>query len=210
MGCISRFWLVAFIVCVVCAGGCVLTSTSAGSNCRQSPGSLEVAVAIAADKDVARSLRALPYMAGPMLKEELDRIQAYGDLAIPALVGGLSEKEPNVRSASAYLLGEIGDPSALPELRKLDADLVPAVRYEAATARISLGDWTTVPALIAGLRDEDRLLRYKCFTVLSKATGLSFGYDYVAPSEKRESAADQWWEWWNSVAVQQLAQAHSP
>jgi HEAT repeat protein len=180
---------------VLARGLCVVAISGCASQTKESNG-----IADAVAEDVTRILAAVPFQSGPSLVEALHRIASYEALAVPPLVDGLRHEHPGVRSASAYVLGQLGDSKVIDPLRALAQDPDAAARYEAATARLALGDWTSVPLLIHGLRDENRVLRYKCFEILAQATGLTFGYDFASTLEDRERAADRWQDWWTRVS----------
>lgn len=155
-----------------------------------------------AAETIAALLESIPYRSGPALLDALARIEGYRELAVPPLERGLLHPKAEVRTASAYVLGNLGDTAALRPLRERENDPVPSVRYETAIARLSLGDWTSVSILIAGLRDQNLIFRFKCFETLRSASGFSFGYDIADRPEKRNAAADCWQSWWERVALE--------
>lgn len=153
------------------------------------------------DETISRILESVPYRNGPSLFKAFEDILCYGKLAGPALEKGLAHNNPAVRSFAAGVLGGLNDPIYIPPLKKMENDPNPAARYEAAFSRVELGDWSSISILIGGLEDPDRVIRYKCFDMLSSVTGLTFGYDWAEGPERRKETAARWREWWNSVSA---------
>ncbi len=154
----------------------------------------------ALERDIMRILNSFPYQSGHAFFSSCDRVLNYGKPAIPILESkGLSHPAPAARLAAAYLLGKFGDHASVDRLRELEYDPDAACRIEAASSRLDLGDWSVMPILIRGLRDEKRTIRYKCFEILSVKTGLTFGYDWASRKEDRDIAADRWQAWWEDV-----------
>ncbi|MDP6353700.1 MAG: HEAT repeat domain-containing protein [Planctomycetota bacterium] len=79
--------------------------------------------------------------------------------AVPALIALLNHKDWMVSHGAAYHLGEIGKPAVLPLMKHLTSK-TPRGRHLAAEAlgRIGPDASVCVPALIAALKDKDRLV----------------------------------------------------
>ncbi len=120
-----------------------------------------------------------------------------GDQAIPALLRGLHNSEPKVRSSCAWVLSRIRDRRVIPYLRELVHDPHESVRLEVARALVTLGDLKEVPTLISGLDSPLLPVRYNCHMALKDATQRDFGYDHLSESEtQRKKAVLAWWQWW--------------
>lgn len=184
------------LIPALAATAMLLSSTGCRSTSPRGTDTLEGAVY----DEVDRLLASVPYRSGPALLQALDQIQAFGPMAKAPLREALHASHPQVRSAAAYVLGRMGDPEVIDWLEPLEEDPDAGVRYESASSRIALGDWTAVGVLIRGLEDPDRRHRYQCYEVLTQATGLTFGYDFAADPARREAAAMRWRRWWNEVS----------
>ncbi len=72
--------------------------------------------------------------------------------------GGVSSEDAGARKMAAYVLGQLGDPAAIPRLKVLAEDRVADVRWNAAIALAELGDATGLPVL-RSMIDRDALAR---------------------------------------------------
>ena len=70
---------------------------------------------------------------------------------------------------------------------------VPPGNYQ---VRLSLGDWSEIPTLIGGLRDERLYTRSLCLRALEESTGETFRFDPRASLDDRERAVARWEDWW--------------
>ena len=77
-----------------------------------------------------------------------------GEAAVTPLIGALSHPLENVRWAAARLLGELGDPRALPALRALPAEGAPGEAAREAITALEKQAPTTVAALVEALAAE--------------------------------------------------------
>jgi HEAT repeat protein len=78
-----------------------------------------------------------------------------GQEVVSGLIAALGDERARVRGDAADLLGELGDPGAVPALVELlDADPEAAIRERALRALAGIGDAAAVPALIARLAAE--------------------------------------------------------
>ena len=89
--------------------------------------------------------------------------------------------------------------------RYLPAAVLEHVRPEVKEIGISLvkeevetGDWSEIPTLIRGLKDERQFTRSLCIQALQGATGETFGFDPKADLTDRVRAIDSWEVWWRA------------
>ena len=68
--------------------------------------------------------------------------------------------------------------------RQLSAD-APQVRGLAAQAIAAAGDWESMPALIALLDDDDRVVRARAGVAIAELIGVDYHFDADAPEEAR-------------------------
>ena len=78
---------------------------------------------------------------------ELELLIAFGDITMPHLTRLLTDGTQEVRSLSAELLGDIGNPQAVMPLIAALLDSEAPVRHGAARALGMLGDCRAVPPL---------------------------------------------------------------
>ncbi len=137
----------------------------------------------------------------PTLEERIELIQWFASVGEPAyttLLGLVTDPRPDVAGAALAALGSTGDSRLVSHVRALpwppeeQSDLA----LERARALLMLGDWSMVPLLIDGLRDERLYTRAVCVRTLSEATRERFGYEPGADPEVREAAVLRWERWW--------------
>jgi hypothetical protein len=120
---------------------------------------------------------------------------SYGEPAVPQMIANLDSEILDVQVMSAYCLGMIGDPRALPALSRASASPKEKLRYEAATAMLRLGDRRGFPIMIDGLADRDPLVRARAILVLKDRTGQTFGYKADDKPADRAAAVARWRAW---------------
>lgn len=98
---------------------------------------------------------------------EMDVVTALGK-AVAALGATLRDDHPEVRDRSAWALGELEEPSAVPMLVGALTDSDPAVRSRAVWALGEIEDVAAVPGLVIALKDGDAQLRSKAAWALGE------------------------------------------
>ena len=137
----------------------------------------------------------IKYQSDLTLVENLERLAAYGDMAIPQVTAGLQSADASTRMGCAYVLGRIGNTQVIPDLLPLLQDDSPIVRYEAAYRIGTLGSREGYGVLVDGLEDENIRNRFNCFKGLQELTKRDFGYSHNAPPEHRRAAVARWRAW---------------
>lgn len=127
--------------------------------------------------------------------------------AAPALIYALRDPVISVASWAAYALGEVGDPEAVPALRRFqerirstmaagpfpaDAGHPDAALAVVARSRMLLGDDRAKDDLVSLLLSEDLDARQTAIDVLEARYGTKRGYDPEAPLEDRRTAVKAW------------------
>ena len=124
-----------------------------------------------------------------------------GEQAIPALLEGLDESEPKVRSNCAWVLAQIGDRRVIPYLQTKVDDDSESVRLEVSRTLVLLGDLSQSPQLIEGLDSPKVQVRYLCHEALKTATGRDFDYDHLTDDKlARAQSVFRWRDWWGKQA----------
>ena len=150
-------------------------------------------------KEMEKVVKRLPFQTGLAFYQDLNRLVAFGDFAKEPMQECLTDSNPKMRAAGAYVLGQLKVTEVVPDLIELTRDENKQVRLEASRAVLEIGAWDTIPVLIQGLEDENKSVRYLCFDVLNRKTGEDFGFKYDAPEPERTKAVLKWKQWWGSV-----------
>jgi len=146
-----------FIVLCIVAAMAACTSTSVKNSDATKVGSHESSNPIVRARLQAR-VDNIRYQRGMSLIANLEHIANYGEEAIPVCMQGLQSPYAMTRMGCAWVLGRIGNVTAIPELRKLLDDDVAFVRYEAESQVCTLGYKAGYRVLVDGLhryRDHD-------------------------------------------------------
>jgi HEAT repeat protein len=146
----------------------------------------------------------IKYQRGVTLITNLERLAAYGHLAIPVCLEGIESEDAMTRMGCAWVLGRIGDTRAVPHLEGLLGDDVDFVRYEAAAQLGQIGSTAGYRVLVQGLEDEKLEYRFKCHEALRELTGKNFGYSHNASPELRAAAVKKWQQWVEDVESEDL------
>ena len=103
--------------------------------------------------------------------------------AVPSLMRSLNEDPfAGARANAAWALGEIGDPAAIPFLRKSTSDDDAFVRLRSVGALLDLRARTGIPELIERLSDSNPMVAERAHQALRQITGTDKGKD---PAEWR-------------------------
>ncbi len=129
---------------------------------------------------------------------KMNRILSYGEPAAVVLEQSLRHSNAEVRAMSAYGLGLRRDPRALDQLATVVNDPDEAVRFEAATAMVRLGDRRGAPTLVRGLGSSDARVRTRSIGILKSVTGETFGYKADDEPTERAAAMARWQAWMNA------------
>lgn len=141
----------------------------------------------------------LPWTHGLERVELIRWFASVGEPAYPKLIELAEDPRNEVAAAALAALGATGDRRLVPALQRLSwssANRGADLALERSRALVRLGDWSALPALIQGLRDDRSFTRALCAQALQEATRQDFGYDAKAPKENRELAVQRWERWW--------------
>jgi HEAT repeat protein len=112
-----------------------------------------------------------------------------------------ADPRDDVASAALAALGDTQDRRLVPYIHRLSWDesrLTGDLGLERARTLLRLGDWSEIPTLIRGLKDERQFTRSLCIQALQGATGETFGFDPKADLTDRVRAIDSWEVWWRA------------
>ena len=146
----------------------------------------------------------IKYQRGATLISNLERIAAYGEVAIPICTENLRHENAMTRMGCVYVLGRVGNPQVVPSLLPLLKDDVRFVRYEAASQIGNLGSRAGYSVLVAGLEDDNISYRYKCFEALQSLTGRTFDYSHNSAPERRKVSVQKWRAWLKRLEAEEL------
>ena len=149
------------------------------------------------DDEAAR----LPWTHGFERLESIRWFASVGEPAYPRLLELVLHPRPDVAAAALAALGATGDRRLVPALQGLDwpKDLEGSdLHLERARTLLRLGDWSEIPALISGLRDERLFTRSLCIEALADVTHERFGFDPRGGASERSQAIERWQDWWEA------------
>ena len=158
-------------------------------------------------EQIDRNARRLPWVHGVEQRMELIHwFASVGEPAYPTLLDLVEDPRPHVSGAAYAALGSTRDARLVEYIRArpMPAGSSPALTLERARTLLVLGDWSTAPVIIDGLRDDRPIVRALCAKALFEVTGERFGYDPSADAPAREAGVQRWESWWHDRAVDPL------
>jgi HEAT repeat protein len=147
------------------------------------------------EDEVAR----LPYSHGFDRLEQIRWFASIGEPAYPYLLRLASDARDDVAAAALAALGATKDSRLVEPLHALAWSTERSTSdlgLERARTLLRLGDWSEIPALIAGLRDQRLYTRSLCMDALKESTHETHGFDPRAEKGEREKAIARWEQWW--------------
>ena len=145
----------------------------------------------------------MPWLRGFERLEQIRWFASIGEPAFPALLQLAEDDRDDVAAAALDALGATRDRRLVPYVHELDWSaerLSGDLSLTRARALIRLGDWSEIPVLIAGLRDERIFTRALCLDALREATHETHGFDPRSEESLRETSVQAWEAWWNERA----------
>ncbi|MFZ5641193.1 MAG: HEAT repeat domain-containing protein [Bacillota bacterium] len=91
-----------------------------------------------------------------------------GPLALPALLAGLDDPDPEFKCYIIEILGETGNPESLSKLAGVLRDQNPVIRAKTAAAMGNIGSSGAVQALLGALLDTDKNVRNQAVLALRR------------------------------------------
>lgn len=151
--------------------------------------------------EITRRVEQIPYQHRDELLQNLMWLAQTGEQTIPAVIDGLRNDSPKVRSSCAWVLGRIHDRRTIPNLQSAMKDSEAGVRLEAARSLVLMGDLAQSQILIEGLDSEKKEVRYMCHETLKTATGHDFGYDHLNQNDgEMKLSVLRWRQWWGEYS----------
>ena len=133
----------------------------------------------------------------------LDRVQLIhwfaqvGEPAYPTLLAMVEDPREDVAGSALAALGATRDSRLVEHLHAIPiAEGSADLELERARTLLRLGDWSVMPRLIEGMRDERLMARALCFQARSETTRERFDFDPRGDAEEREAAVQRWEAWW--------------
>ena len=143
----------------------------------------------------------LPWTHGFERLEQVRWFSLVGEPAYDMLFKLAEDPRDDVASAALAALGDTQDRRLVPYIHRLswsEDRLAGDLGLERARTLLRLGDWSEIPTLIRGLKDERQYTRTLCIQALQGATGETFGFDPKADLTDRVRAVDSWEVWWRA------------
>ncbi len=141
----------------------------------------------------------LPWTHGFERLEQIRWFASVGEVAYPTLLLLANDARDDVAAAALAALGATLDARLVPHIRSLEWSAERSagdLALERARTLLRLGDWSELPVLIDGLRDERLFTRSLCLDALREVTHETHGYDPRAEPGERTKAVARWDEWW--------------
>ena len=152
----------------------------------------------------------LPWTHGFERLEQIRWFASVGEPGYETLLELAVDERDDVAAAALAALGATLDKRLVEPIRKLEwseerlgSDLI----LERARALLRLGDWSNIPALIEGLKDERLYTRALCLEALTETTHETHNYDPRAEPNDRKAAIERWERWWSSRSRDYLLSA---
>jgi hypothetical protein len=152
-------------------------------------------------QQIADEAQRLPWTHGFERLEQIRWFAMVGEPSYDTLLELAEDPRDDVASAALSALGDTQDRRLVPYIHRLEWDaqrLEGDLGLERARTLLHLGDWSEIPVLIRGLRDERQYTRTLCIQALHRATGETFGFDAKADLTDRVRAVDSWEVWWRA------------
>ena len=151
--------------------------------------------------EINQRIAQIPFQHRQELLQNLLWLAQTGEQTIPALLKGLQDEDPKVRSSCCWVLGRMRDRRTVQDLQPLTSDPETSVRMEASRSLVLMGDIDQAPNLILGLDSDRKEVRFMCHEALKAATGHDFGYDHLGEdAQQRQVAILRWREWWGAYS----------
>jgi hypothetical protein len=149
----------------------------------------------------------LPWTHGFERLEQIRWFASVGEPAFPALLELALDPRDDVAAAALAALGATLDRRLVPHIRALpwaEERMNGDLGLERARTLVRLGDWSEIPVLINGLRDERLYTRSLCLDALREATHETLNFDPRAEPSEREKGIARWEAWWGERAGEGL------
>ena len=151
--------------------------------------------------EITRRVEQIAYQHRDELYQNLLWLAQTGEQTIPAMLDGLRNENPKVRSSCAWVLGRLRDRRTIPNLQSAMRDGEAGVRLEGARSLVAMGDLAQAPTLIEGLDSDKKEVRYMCHETLKTATGHDFGYDHLNQNDgELKLSVLRWRQWWGEYS----------
>lgn len=196
------------LLAVVTIALCACSTTNKSLATKQSPW-LSPSPQLQAQIDDAATR--LPWTHGVERVELIHWFASMGEPAYATLLELCLDPRPDVSGAALAALGATRDSRLVDHLRALpwpDESGGSDLALERARTLLRLGDWSMVPRLIQGLRDERLVTRALCAQALEEATRERFEFDPRAEPDVRAQSIARWEQWWSARSQDPLQHAN--
>ena len=112
----------------------------------------------------------------------------------PQLLDAL--KKPQTQLSTIKILGNLGDPIAIPSLSNFLTDKSLDLRFYAADSLVKLKEKKAIPTLIDYLKGSDTAKSAIACDTLRQKTGQKLPFPFFGSKEEREKSAAAWEQWW--------------
>lgn len=204
-------WVLALALAVV--AGCTTTTSRSGmpfSTANTSPW-LQPSPLLA--QQIQDEATRLPWTHDLERVEQIRWFVSVGEPAYETLLTLAVDPRDDVAAAAVAALGGTGDRRLVAYLQRLPwnkgsepgaSGRTRELELELGRALVALGDWSAIPVLIGGLRDDKTYVRTLCLQALQRSTRQTLGFDPRAEPVRREEAVLRWEGWWKTRSSEGL------
>jgi len=153
------------------------------------------------EQQIQDETKRLPWTHGFERLEQIRWFASVGEPAYDSLLVLVEDPRDDVAAAALAALGATVDRRLVPYIRNVswpESRMNSDLGLERARTLVRLGDWSGIPVLIDGLRDERLYTRSLCIEALREATHEKLDYDPRSDLAERDRAVKRWSEWWSS------------
>jgi hypothetical protein len=150
---------------------------------------------------IDENAKRLPWTHGVERVQLIQWFAGIGEPAYTTLLKMLADPRADVAGSAYAALGATRDSRLVEAIHAVPASASAEdvdVKYERARTLLRLGDYSVVPQLISGLRDDRQMTRALCSQALIEATHENFQFDPRGEEPAREEAVKRWESWWNT------------
>lgn len=116
---------------------------------------------------------------------------------VNTLIAQLQDPDSNVRYSAVVELSRFSGPKVVKALESMLTDSEDYIRSGVIKNLLKLGSMTSIPLMIASLRDKDYYVRVDAQRALRSLSGTEIAFDADGSPSERETKVKEWERWWD-------------